>query len=404
MVKPFAILAALSSGVFAIDYSIPSTWTPASYTVNKDYGGLNSIAQNGINVMRNRWYNSSTGLFTVGWWHSGSAISALAYKDMVASTSDNRDFVRSMLSRAKSTNGNFDPYAYNDDAMWWGTAAYYAYRAYGGSDLLAYAQTVWNYVAPSQITVAQANAGKSPLRPFNIQKTCKGQTTAGGVWWRASSSDRTSSDINVITTGLFLTLSAYLAEAVPANKTTYVNAADLAFNFIVNQLQDGNAISLDTLNMQTCGVTNWYFTYNQGKFVEGAIALYSQSAQQKYLDRGLATTVAAVKATTNWQGASGLITEAQGGDLSKNDDAREFKAIWLRSLTEVYRRRYNDSGLRSLLKAYLNIQYKALFTTATDGQNNYGPKWAGPFAGPYDHGQMAALDGLVAGIEINWVR
>ena len=47
---------------------------------------------------------------TVGWWHSGSAISALAYKDMVASTQDNKDFVRNMLVRAKQTNGNFDPY------------------------------------------------------------------------------------------------------------------------------------------------------------------------------------------------------------------------------------------------------------------------------------------------------
>ena len=128
------------------------------------------------------------------------------------------------------------------------------------------------------------------------------------------------------------------AEAVPANKTTYVNAADLAFNFIVNQLQDSNSLSLDTLNMQTCGVTSWYFTYNQGKFVEGAIVLYSQSAQQKYLDRGLATTVAAVKTSSNWQGANGLITEGQGGDVSKNDDGREFKGAFV---CAVYRQGAN---------------------------------------------------------------
>ncbi|KZV78283.1 hypothetical protein EXIGLDRAFT_51966 [Exidia glandulosa HHB12029] len=398
------VLAAAASSANALDYSIPSGWTANSTTVNKDYGALNSIAQNGINIMRTKWYSSSTGLFTVGWWQSGSAISALAYKDMVASTSDNRDFVRAMLSRAKATNGNFDPYGYNDDALWWGTAAYYAYRAYGGSDLLAYATTVWNYVASSQITAAQAAAGQSPLRSFAIQKTCKSLTTAGGVWWRSSSSDRTDAGANVVTTGLFLTLSAYLAEAIPANKTTYVNAGDLAFTFIVNQLTDSASIPLDTLNMQTCGVTNWYFTYNSGKFVEGAIVLNAVTGTQKYLDRGLATVVAGVKDSSHWQGANGLINEGQGGDPAANDDGRGFKAIWLRALTEVTRRQFNNADLHKLLKAYFNIQYNALTTKDTDGANNYGTVWAGPYKGPYDHAQMAALDGLVAGIEVNWIR
>ncbi|KAH7097443.1 glycosyl hydrolase family 76-domain-containing protein [Auriculariales sp. MPI-PUGE-AT-0066] len=404
IMKSLLLVATALSSVTAIDYSIPSSWSAASYNVSKDYGALNSIAQNGINVMRNRFYNSSSGLFTVGWWISGSAVSALAYKDMVASTSDNRDFVIAMLQQAKATNSNFDLYGYNDDAMWFGTAAYYAYRAYGGSDLLAYAQTVWNWVASSQITVDQAAAGKSPLRSFTIQKTCKSVTTAGGVWWRSSSSDRTDAGANVITTGLFLTLSAYLAEAIPANRTTYVNAADLAFTFIKNQLMDSNSIALDTLNLQTCGINSWYFTYNSAKLIEGATVLYHVTSVQKYLDQALVTTVAAVKTSSNWQGSSGLITEGQGTPYDKADDGREFKAIWLRALTELYRREYTNTPLKALLKAYLNIQYKALTTTATDGANDYGTVWAGPFVGPYDFSQAAALDGLVAGIEINWVR
>ncbi|KZV81574.1 hypothetical protein EXIGLDRAFT_779567 [Exidia glandulosa HHB12029] len=86
----------------------------------------------------------------------------------------------------------------------------YAYRAYGDQEFLGWATDVWNWVAPSQITQDQAKTGITPVRPAPIQGQCNGKSTAGGVFWRSECSERTDMDANVVTTGLFETLSAYL--------------------------------------------------------------------------------------------------------------------------------------------------------------------------------------------------
>ena len=124
--------------------------------------------------------NSSSHLPTVG-WGSGTTLTALPYKDLIASTRGNHDFVKKVLAAAKKHNKNFDPYGYNDDAMWWGTAAMYAHRAYGDAEFLQYAKDVWERVHKSQVTSAQAKAGKSPVRAQKIKSTCGGDSVAGGM-------------------------------------------------------------------------------------------------------------------------------------------------------------------------------------------------------------------------------
>jgi len=114
-------------------------------------------------------------------WGSGTTLSALPYKDMVASTRDNYDFVSQVLDAAKAHNTNFDPFSYNDDAMWWGTAAIYAHRSYGDQKFLQYATDVWNWVQNSQVTPEQAAAGKSPVREQAIKGECNGKSVAGGM-------------------------------------------------------------------------------------------------------------------------------------------------------------------------------------------------------------------------------
>jgi hypothetical protein len=43
--------------------------------------------------------------------------------------------------------------AFNDDAQWWATAAYYAYRAYGDKSLLDHAVATWNHVSQLYVFV-----------------------------------------------------------------------------------------------------------------------------------------------------------------------------------------------------------------------------------------------------------
>lgn len=50
-------------------------------------------------------------------WGTGTTLSALAYKDMVASTHDNHDLVMSILQAAKKNNANFDPYCASGHAF-----------------------------------------------------------------------------------------------------------------------------------------------------------------------------------------------------------------------------------------------------------------------------------------------
>ncbi|KZV98357.1 Six-hairpin glycosidase [Exidia glandulosa HHB12029] len=397
-----------------LDYSIPSSWALANVSHTYDY--MNHIAQEAIDVMRTSYWKDPAKV-DFG-WGTGTTLSALAYKDMVASTKTNKDTVKKILAAAKKNNQHFDPYCYNDDAMWWGTTAMYAYRAYGDKEFLGWAKDVWNWVLPAQITPEQAKAGKTPIRPDGTFKsTCDGKTTAGGVFWRSQCGPKGDMGTNVITTALFQTLSAYLAEATGEKK--YTTAAQRAFTYITDHLiLKDKAIPGDGLGLGSCKKNNWVFTYNTGKFVEGAIILSHITKDAKYKSAALAAIIDGVKHTKNWQNEKGEIKEGQDGDPKKGNDGRQFKvftffraggggergAIYIRALTEVARREYQNKELRALLKAYINIQYNNLITKDTDKKGNYGVVWKGPYEGPYQSGQANALDLLVAGIEFNWKR
>ena len=80
------------------------------------------------------------------------------------------------------------------------------------------------------------------------------------------------------------------------------------------------------------------------------------SPRTRSIGTKLRTLVDGIKKTKNWNNLQkGYITEGQSGDPAKGNDGRQFKAIYVRALTEVYRREWKNAGLRKLVKAYLNI-------------------------------------------------
>lgn len=101
-----------------LDYSIPAGWDRPS--VPTDYMTLQRRTQNAYNGMKEFWPDPNA--FCLD-WSCGTTLGAFAYKDMVASTKDNRDYVKAALAHVHSKSAPFDPYSYNDDAMWWGTTA-----------------------------------------------------------------------------------------------------------------------------------------------------------------------------------------------------------------------------------------------------------------------------------------
>ncbi|KAF9564882.1 endo-1,6-alpha-mannosidase [Agrocybe pediades] len=389
----FTVLA-LSGVAVGQNLTVDANWRKPTTSLSQT--SRISIAQNAINALVPQ-LDSATGEFNgIGYWQSGNAYSAMALLDQVTHSTTNKAVVVGNLKKVFGLRKNFDKFGFNDDAMWWATAAYYAYRAYGDTTLLADAVATWNAVTPYVMTASQAQSGKSPVKNFALTGSCDGFTMAGGVFWRPTTDDKS---INSITTGLYVTLSAYLAEVTGDAK--YTNAAILSANWIKNHNINSGHIVLDSESGADCSRSSasWIFTYNSGKFIEGLAILYDHTKDPQWNQLMLDIVAAAVK-NKSWQGTNGIITE--GGSTSKNDDGVGFKAVFIRGLLQAYRKRAGDNAsLAKLLRSYIDVQYNALLDLASAG-NDYSAKWVGPAPASFNSwGQLAALDVLVAAVGVN---
>ncbi|KJA14158.1 hypothetical protein HYPSUDRAFT_220630 [Hypholoma sublateritium FD-334 SS-4] len=344
--------------------------------------------------------DSSTGQFAnIGYWQAGNVWTAMAIQDELTTTQTNKADVVQNLNLVFGLFSNYDQFGgkfqFNDDALWWATAAMYASKAYNNTQLLDNAVSTWNSVSQFQITQAQAEAGSTPLKDFAIEGTCDGVTMAGGVFWRPTSDD---TSVNSITTGLFLTLSAYLAEKTGDPK--YTNASILSANWIRAHNLNTDDIVLDTVSASDCSRSpaTWIFTYNTGKFIEGLSVLENVTGDSQWNALMLSIIAAAVE-NTSWQGANGIVTE--GADNTQNNDDIGFKAVYIRGLREAFRRAPENSLLRTLIHSYVDVQYNALLDLAANG-SFYSAAWAGPVPTSFTSwGQLAALDVLTAAVEVN---
>ncbi|CAE6509828.1 unnamed protein product [Rhizoctonia solani] len=247
------------------------------------------------------------------------------------------------------------------------------------------------------VAAAHASAGKHPLKTVALKGICGGTTMAGGVFWKTTANDMS---MNAITTGLYMTLSAYLAEATGDSK--YTNAAILSAYWIRNhQYQTSTRLVLDSINAGDCSTSddNTLFTYNSGKFVEGLAVLKDVTKDAQWTNLMTETASAAVK-SYQWQGEDGIITEGQDGNLNTNNDARGFKAIFIRGFHEVFQRSIANTNFRILIHSYVDVQYNALLDLASNG-TSYGVVWHGPYNGPTVWGQNAALDVMIAAVGAN---
>ncbi|KXN83969.1 Mannan endo-1,6-alpha-mannosidase DCW1 [Leucoagaricus sp. SymC.cos] len=388
-----ATLAILPALGFAQDLGVPLSWR--KFSNNRTLGERVSIAQNGINAILPQ-LNSDIGEFNgIGYWQSGNVWTAMANQDRFAGTTTNQAHVVNNLNKVFSLRTNYDQFGYfNDDALWWAQAAIEGYRAYKDNNLLSHAVATWNHVSNYVITQAQANAGSNPNKNFQLSGQCEGSTMAGGVFWRPTTDDQS---VNSITTGLYISTSALLAEITGDSK--YMNAAILSAQWIQNHNLNSNNIVLDTVNGHDCSRSpaSWLFTYNSGKFLEGLSVLADVTGDSQW--RSLMVTIAAAAMkNAPWQGSDGIITE--GASPSSNNDGVGFKAIFIRGLCEVFQRNPSNNALRILIHSYGDVQYNALLDLAANG-NTYSSNWLGPPQNFTTWGQLAALDVLVSNIITN---
>ncbi|KAF8304744.1 Six-hairpin glycosidase [Clavulina sp. PMI_390] len=367
-----------------IDYGVPTSWREFGTSLVKSQ--RNTIALNAMNTMvgLGGTHQSVGGL---GYWQSANVWSALVLKDLYAGTTD---YEGTSLDAVGDTYGQFPNFrydVYNDDTLWWASAAIYQYKAYGNTVALSWAENSWANVAPYQITGTSGN-GKS-----FTWGTCNGQSLSGLVFWTTSATDTST---NAITTGLFMTLSAWLYEAT--GNTQYLNAAVAAYGAITRNLYDTSTNLInDSLDVTTCSGPDWVFTYNSGKFIEGTAVLGAVTGTATYTNAALTVAVAAMKSGP-WQGSDGIITESSSNTHSSNNDAWGFKAVYIRGLAELYRRQSaSNTPLGTLIHSYVDTQANALIELASNTltwstATSYAADWEGPYDGMYAWTQLAALD------------
>ncbi|TRM68594.1 glycoside hydrolase family 76 protein [Schizophyllum amplum] len=380
-------LAGLSS---AQDLGVPLSWREFSNDRSRDE--RISISQAAIDAILPQLDTGNGEFSGIGYWQSGNVWASMANEDHRAGTTVYQGQVVDQLNNVFNLHANYDQWGFNDDAMWWATAAYYAYRAYGDSTLLNYAITTWEHISTFAISQDNANSGSIPTKNFGFQGSCDGQSMVGGVFWKVDASDN---GINGITTSLYSTLSAFLGEAT--GESRFIDAAIRSANWIKNVNMNSDYLVLDTVHATDCtrSPDNWLFTYNSGKYLEGLNVLADVTGDDAWKSLAVNVANAAMK-TSAWQGSNGVITE--GASPNENNDGVGFKSILLRALDETYNRRGGDNeSLRILIHSYVCVQFNALLELAADG-NNYSSAWAGPAQGFTTWGQMAALDVFVAAI------
>ncbi|KIK69955.1 hypothetical protein GYMLUDRAFT_34359 [Collybiopsis luxurians FD-317 M1] len=390
---PFALfLALLPSLAFAQDLGVPLSWR--EFSNSRLLAERISIAENAINTILPELDASNAQFNGIGYWQSGNVFSAMANFDHLAGTTTYRSQVVNGLQTAFNLFPNFDQFGFNDDAMWWATAAYYAYRAYDDESMLSMATATWNHVSQYVVTAADASSGRQPNKDFAIAGTCFGESMAGGVFWRPTADD---TSINSITTGLYVTLSAFLAETT--GDSTYTNAAILSAQWIQNLQINPNNLVLDTVDGASCARSpdTWLFTYNSGKYLEGLSVLKDVTGNSAWTSLMTNIAAGAIKSSV-WEGSNGIITE--GASPTANNDGVGFKAIFIRGLDEVSVRSSDNTALQILIHSYNDVQYNALLELAANG-TSYSSSWPGPPQAFTTWGQLAALDVMVTAINTN---
>ncbi|TFK39568.1 endo-1,6-alpha-mannosidase [Crucibulum laeve] len=403
-VGPF-VLVSLFSVAYAQDLSVPVTW--GKFSNSRPLSERITISQNAINTILPQ-LNSATGEFNgIGYWQSGNVWSAMANQDHFTGQTTNQAQVVKNLNTVFNLRANYDQFGsmmmhYGGHRLQFMLIGHiriricYRMRLQLGtiqSSLLEFF-VAHTYFQLSVVTASQASAGSQPNKNFAIAGSCDGATMAGGVFWRPTIDDQS---INSITTGLYITTSAFLAEITGDSK--YMNAAILSANWIKAHNINSSNIVLDTVNGHDCSrsLSTWLFTYNSGKYIEGLSVLADVTGDAQWRALMLNIVAAAVKSTA-WQGSDGIITE--GASTTSNNDSVGFKAIFIRGLYEAFARNPSNTNLRTLLHSYIDVQYNALLDLAANG-SSYSSDWHGPPQVFTAWGQLAALDVLGSAIIAN---
>ena len=304
---------------------------------------------NATGVLNGNYYDSSTGLWNNLWWNSANSLTVIA--DLASTDSEYMSTAESIFAstfqNAPGRGGgpNWTNNFYDDEG-WWALAWIEAFDLTNNQ----------NYFAAAVETYYDLQGGSN--------------ATCGGHWW-----DKPRSANTAIGNELYLSVAAHLAERTSGDdRTGFLNDALDEWNWFKDSgLIGSNNLVSDSLNLTTCQVDpgSPTYTYNQGVILGALISLNNVQPDPIYLQTASNIAHAVLSNLVN---QNGILVE-WGGSLTLDENASQFKGVFVRNLMHLQRVQ-PDPAFVSFLQQNAND----LWVNARDSDTGLiGPDWQGPY-------------------------
>jgi len=326
---------------------------------------------NGIQTLQQS-YSQSSSLYAApsGWWNSANAITVLVNYSRATNSTQYVSAIANTFNNANKAIGttNFIN-NYDDDEGWWALAWIDAYDLTGNASYLTMAETIFANIATEWDTT----------------------TCGGGVWWSKSGGGTYK---NAIANELFLSVAASLANRVsdPTQRAQYLAWAQKEWGWFKNSgiINSQNLVNdgLTSTNPNACtnnGARTW--SYNQGVILGGLVELYKADQDPALLPQAQAIAEATIAKLTT---PNGILSEpVSGGDLP------QFKGIFVRNLVAL-----NQVAPNAQYKTFVDVNADSIWANDQGPNYEFGAVWQGPFDSADATRQTAALDAIIAAVEI----
>jgi predicted alpha-1,2-mannosidase len=336
--------------------------TPPSVTRAKTAAGVLMDAYDPVKA----WWPSS-------WWNSAVALQTI--EDYMQRTGD-RSYLSQLDNTFEKDKGTFpagelsgDPLLGNftsraiDDSEWWGLTWIGAYDLTHDAKYLDMAVKIADYV-----------------QGYWDPSTC-----GGGVWWDAEKTYK-----NAVTNGLYVRLTAELHNRIPGD-TTWLQRATTGWDWLTGSGMINSAGLVNDGLDSGCdnnGGTVW--SYNQGLAIGAGVELYRATRDPSVL--ATAKRLADAGITSSALVSNGILTEKCDPDASCDDNAKQFKGVFMRYLMDLA-----DTTHDSAYPRFIDRQATSVWTADRDAHDRLGVRWAGGSRNVFDwRTQASALSALIA--------
>ncbi|KAG8944546.1 hypothetical protein FRC03_002048 [Tulasnella sp. 419] len=369
-------------------YRIPSTWRKPACVKTRDEMIL--ITQQAIDFIMNYGQN-----FNVKVCQRRTFKSAISIRDRLIQGQRHKN------DWPMGESGNEQLY----DHLFAGLLHIHSYYAYQSHYYMSNAMWYWSDYAES------SDATKNILKPTSSMISVSGGTChfhvnalgvpslTGGLF--APNLDVNNVLISSAKTVQLMTLSSYLAESSGDKK--YLETALLTANCIKRWMIDSTTtlikdclVDASSAQERDGSVLSCHLT---GLAIEGFAVLACVARDDEW--RSLTIDIArSAMRHDEWHSSAGILTLCSNTAASDDTNVRTLRGLLIRGLMVAYERNRSNEPFCNLVRSYVNVQLNALFELARV-QSSYGVDWRGPYVGPLGHGQVAALDTLVAAIGVN---